>query len=138
VREPRRIGIGSVSCVVRRARIVAADAVECFIPHTSTDLVWVRRQRGELLPIPSPEEASRHAYSPAERAVVEMNRARHFIGTPATVAGLVGDLVTEVQADEVMVPCMIYGRAERLRTYETLAAEWALRAQDRSAQIGTP
>jgi luciferase family oxidoreductase group 1 len=107
--------------------IIAPTEEQAEFMATSTDLVWVRRQRGEWLPIPSPEEASRQVYTPMEKAVIEMNRARHFIGTPAKVAGIIRDLAAEVAADEVMVTCMIYGRAERLRTYGMLAAEWGMR-----------
>jgi luciferase family oxidoreductase group 1 len=106
--------------------ICAPTDEEADYVATSTDLAWVRLQRREFLPIPSPEEASRYMYSPMERAVVEMNRLRHFIGTPAKVASLIRHIAEDAQADEVMVTCLIYGRAERLRTYEALAAEWGM------------
>jgi luciferase family oxidoreductase group 1 len=106
--------------------ICAPTEEEADFLATSTDLVWVRRHRGELLPIPSPEEASGYRYTPAERAVIETNRARHFVGTPAKVAGIIRSLVAETEADEVMVTCLIYARAERQWTYTALAAEWGL------------
>jgi luciferase family oxidoreductase group 1 len=92
---------------------------------SSTDLAWVRLHRREFKPLPSPEEASRHVYTPMERVVVEMNRLRHFIGTPLKVASLIRHLVDDTGADEIMVTSMVYGRAERLRGYELLAEEWA-------------
>jgi alkanesulfonate monooxygenase SsuD/methylene tetrahydromethanopterin reductase-like flavin-dependent oxidoreductase (luciferase family) len=42
---------------------------------------------------PEPEEASAYQYSPQERVVVEMNRQRHFIGTPPKVASLIRQIV---------------------------------------------
>ena len=42
-------------------------------------------------------------YSPQERVVVEMNRARHFIGTPETVANMIRNIASDTQADEVMI-----------------------------------
>jgi luciferase family oxidoreductase group 1 len=90
---------------------------------TSSDLGWVRLHRREFLPLPSPEEARRYTYSPQERVVVEMNRARHFIGTPQRVASLIRNIVSDTRADEVMVTSMIYGRAERFRAYELISEQ---------------
>jgi alkanesulfonate monooxygenase SsuD/methylene tetrahydromethanopterin reductase-like flavin-dependent oxidoreductase (luciferase family) len=73
--------------------------------------------------LPSPEEARRYEYSAQERVVVEMNRARHFIGTPARVASMIRNITADTQADEVMVTSTIFGRAERFRCYELLAEE---------------
>jgi alkanesulfonate monooxygenase SsuD/methylene tetrahydromethanopterin reductase-like flavin-dependent oxidoreductase (luciferase family) len=67
-----------------------------------------------------------YQYSPQERVVVEMNRQRHFIGTPPKVVSLIRQIVEATEADEIMVTSMIYGRAERRRSYELLAGEWGL------------
>jgi luciferase family oxidoreductase group 1 len=91
---------------------------------TSTDLAWVRLQRREFTPLPSPEEASRYIYSPQERLVVETNRLRHFIGSPLKVASLIRHVAEQVEADEIMVTSMFHGRDERLRSYELLAQAW--------------
>lgn len=93
---------------------------------TSTDLGWVRLHRKEFAPVPSPEEASRYQYNAQERVIVEANRLRHFVGTPSKVAGLIRHAAEDTQADEIMVTTMIYGREERLRSYELLAAEWGM------------
>ncbi len=90
----------------------------------SSDLGWVRLHRREFAPLPSPEDASRYAYTPQERAIVEANRLRHFIGTPLSVATLIRHLAGETGADEIMVTTTIYGREERFRSYALLAAEW--------------
>ena len=94
----------------------------------STDLAWVRLHRREFAPIPSPEEASRYQYSAMDRAVVDQNRARHFIGTPLKVASLIRQIAGDTMANEIMVTAMVWGREERLRAYELLAAEWRLPA----------
>ena len=91
---------------------------------SSGDLGWVRLHRREFTPLPSPEEASRYPYTPQERVVVEANRLRHFVGTPLKVASMIRHVAEETGADEIMVTTMIYGRAERFRSYELLAAEW--------------
>jgi luciferase family oxidoreductase group 1 len=90
---------------------------------SSSDLGWVRLHRREFLPLPSPEEARHYQYSPQERVVVEMNRARHFIGTPDKVASLIRNIATDTHADEVMITSTIYGRDERFRCYELVARE---------------
>jgi luciferase family oxidoreductase group 1 len=91
---------------------------------SSSDLGWVRLHRREFLPLPSPEEASRYAYSEQERAVVDANRLRHFIGSPAKVASMIRHIAADTEADEIMVTTTIYGRLERFRSYALLAEEW--------------
>ncbi len=64
----------------------------------------------------APRRRSAYQFSPQDRVVVEMNRQRHFIGTPPKVASLIRQIVEATEADEIMVTTMIYGRAERLRS----------------------
>ena len=114
--------------VIIGVSVICAETDEAAeFQAASTDLAWVRLHRREFLPIPSPEEAVAYEYSPQERVVVEMNRQRHFIGTPTKVASLIRQIVEATEADEIMVTSMIYGQAERRRSYELLAAEWGLR-----------
>jgi luciferase family oxidoreductase group 1 len=105
--------------------ICAPTEEEADYLATSSDLGWVRLHRREFLPLPSPEEASRYEYNAQERVVVEMNRSRHFIGTPGKVASLIRNIVADTSVDEVMVTSMVYTRAERFRCYEALAAEFS-------------
>lgn len=93
---------------------------------TSSDLGWVRLHRREYLPLVSPEEASRYEYSPQERAVVDANRLRHFIGSPVKVGSLIRQVAADTGADEIMVTTTIFGREERFRSYRLLAAEWGM------------
>jgi luciferase family oxidoreductase group 1 len=111
------------------AVVCAPTAEEASFLASSSDLAWVRRHRGELGPLPTPEEATSQPYSPQDQAVIAANRERQFVGTPASVVATIRDLVAQTKADEVMVTTMIYGQAERLRSYELLAAEW---------QVSTP
>jgi len=93
---------------------------------TSSDVVWVRRQRGDMQPFPSPEDASRFEFRPEDRPLIEANRQRQFIGSPARVAAILRQMAADTSADELMVTTMVYGKAERLRSYELLAQEWGL------------
>jgi luciferase family oxidoreductase group 1 len=85
------------------------------------DLNLVRRNKGEYLPLASPEEAAAYPYSPAEQAAVAKNRARMSVGSPKTVKAKLDALIAATKADEVMVTTMIYDHAARKRSYELLA-----------------
>jgi luciferase family oxidoreductase group 1 len=108
------------------AVICAPTEEEADYLATSTDLAWVRRHHGEFAPLPSPEEASRYAYGPQDRAVVEANRQRQFVGSPEQVAARLRGLFEDTSPDEIMITTMIHGAAERLRSYELLARQWGL------------
>jgi luciferase family oxidoreductase group 1 len=92
----------------------------------TVDLNWVRRAQGEYLPLASPEEALAFPYSPVDRQRVTANRARLFVGKPATVRERLQPLIDATQADEVMITTMIYDHAARRRSYELLAQEFGL------------
>jgi luciferase family oxidoreductase group 1 len=99
--------------------------------HASTvDLNFVRRSRGEYLPLASPEEAQAYPYSPAEREYIRRNRARVFVGAAATVMERLTPLITATQADEVMITTMIYDHHARLRSYELMADAFGLTRAD--------
>ena len=87
----------------------------------STDLVWVRYQRGEFGLLPSPDEAAAYNWSDYERMVARAGRSRHFIGTRDTVMAQIDDLVRATSATEVIVTTMIHDHRERVRSYELLA-----------------
>ena len=90
----------------------------------STDLAWVRRHHNTSAPLPSPEEAVGYPYTAQDLIVVEANRVRQVIGRPEKVAAILRNLAEDTSADELMVTTMIFGRAERLRSYELLAGTW--------------
>jgi len=92
------------------------------------DLNFVRRSRGEYLPLASPQEALAYPYSPAERGLIVRNRARLFVGATATVLARLREMIDATKADEVMVTTMIYDHAARRHSYELLAEAFGLRA----------
>ena len=91
---------------------------------TSMQLAWVRLQRGQFRPLPTPEEAAAYDYTPQDRAVVAGYRRLQVIGTPAQVRERLEALVAEAPADEVMVTTVVHDHAARLRSYELLAGEF--------------
>src|SRR5215471_7613463 len=101
---------------------VAADSdAEAERLAGTIELNFVRRQKGEYLPLASPEEAAAYDYSPIDRERIRQNRARVFAGAPKTVLARLAPLIAATQADEVMITTMIYDHAARRRSYELLA-----------------
>ena len=92
----------------------------------TTDLVWVRLQRGEFGPLPSPEEGRAHSFTPQERAVADNYRRLQFIGTPESVSGRIRRAAEEAGADEILISSMIHSPAARIRSFELLAKSFEL------------
>ena len=109
------------------AVICAPTDEEADYLATSSDVVWVRRHRGDMRLFPSPEEASKYAFRPEDAPLIEANRQRQFIGSPARIVSLLHQIAVDTSADELMVTTMVYGKAERQRSYELLADEWGRR-----------
>jgi alkanesulfonate monooxygenase SsuD/methylene tetrahydromethanopterin reductase-like flavin-dependent oxidoreductase (luciferase family) len=110
------------------AAVCADSEAEAERLAATIDLNFVRRSRGEYLPLASPQEAAAYPYSPAERGLIARNRGRLFVGTKATVLERLRELIAATKADEVMVTAMIYDHAARRRSYELLAEAFELRA----------
>jgi luciferase family oxidoreductase group 1 len=110
--------------------VVCADTDRDAQRLASTiDLNFVRRQRGEYLPLASPEEAEAFPYSAAERALIARNRARLFVGTKDAVLARLEPMIAATKADEIMVTTMIYDHNARRRSYELLAEAFGLHPQ---------
>jgi luciferase family oxidoreductase group 1 len=109
--------------------VVCADSdAEAERLAATIDLNFVRRRRGEYLPLESPETAAAYSYSPAERGLIARNRARLFVGSPATVLERLKGMIAATKADEVMVTTMLYDHDARRRSYELLAGAFGLAA----------
>ena len=107
--------------------VVCADSDEAAERLAATiDLNWVRRARGEYLPLASPEEALQYPYAPVDRERIAHHRNRLFVGTAAVVIAQLNSLIAKTQADEVMVTTMIYDHAARRHSYELLAQAFGL------------
>jgi len=108
--------------------VVCADSeAEAERLASTIDLNFVRRSRGEYLPLASPEEATAFPYSPAERGLIARNRARLFVGSKAKVLDRLATMIAASKADEVMVTTMLYDHGARRHSYELLAEAFALR-----------
>lgn len=91
----------------------------------TVDLNFVRRAKGEYLPLASPETAAAYDYSPIDKARIAQNRQRVSVGSPAAVKAKLMPLINATEADELMVTTMIYSHDARKRSYELLAEVFA-------------
>jgi alkanesulfonate monooxygenase SsuD/methylene tetrahydromethanopterin reductase-like flavin-dependent oxidoreductase (luciferase family) len=88
---------------------------------------WVHSIRsGEgAIEFPSPEEAAGHVWSEDERAQVADRVDTQFVGSPATVVQGLHQLQEATSADELIITTVTHDHADRVRSYELLADEWA-------------
>jgi luciferase family oxidoreductase group 1 len=106
---------------------VAADTdAEADRLATTIDLNYARRQRGEFVPLASPEEAAAYPYTEADRERIRYNRERVFTGSVETVRTRLDPLIAATGANEVMITTMIYDHAARRHSYEVLAQAFGL------------
>jgi len=119
---------------LERPKTIVATSVVCADTEelveelvASMALAWVRMRSGHSSPIPSPQEALAHAYTPAERALAQSVRSQRIIGTPDKVKALLDQLIEQTGADELMITTFMYGHNHRLRALELLADLFALR-----------
>jgi luciferase family oxidoreductase group 1 len=90
------------------------------------ELTLLRFRTGKMGKFPSVQEAIDYPYSPEERPIIEMNRERSFIGSPATVHKQLTRLADQAGVDEIMITTMTHDHADRRRSYELLAEAFAL------------
>src|SRR5467141_2351107 len=79
----------------------------------------IRNQPVELLP---PVDSMEELWQESERAAVETRLSAAIVGSNATVKAGLEKLVSETAADEVIVVTDTYDHADRLRSYERVAA----------------
>jgi luciferase family oxidoreductase group 1 len=94
----------------------------------TVDLNIVRRNKGEYLPLASPEEEAAYPYSAADLVAITRNRAKMSIGSPATIVAKLKPLIEATRADELMITTMIFDHGARKRSYELLAQAFGLQA----------
>ncbi|MFE4253468.1 LLM class flavin-dependent oxidoreductase [Streptomyces sp. NPDC056910] len=113
---------------------VSADVVVAEDDETARELatgygLWVRSIRAAegAIQFPTPDEARAHAWSDADRALVQDRLDTQFVGSPARVADQLEQLQEATGADELLITTITHGHADRVRSYELLAEEWRKR-----------
>jgi alkanesulfonate monooxygenase SsuD/methylene tetrahydromethanopterin reductase-like flavin-dependent oxidoreductase (luciferase family) len=114
---------------------VSADVVVGPDEATARELatgygLWVRsiRSGAGAIPFPTPDEARRHEWSPEDVALVADRLETQFVGSPGQVADNLERLRDATGADELIITTITHGHADRVRSYELLADEWARRS----------
>jgi luciferase family oxidoreductase group 1 len=108
------------------AAVAAETDAEAERLAASMDLNRLRRDRGQHLPLPSIEEALAYPYTDAERSAIARNRARLFVGSPATVMAKLQPMIDASQADELMIITAVYDHDARKKSYSLLADAFGL------------
>ncbi|MFF2848821.1 LLM class flavin-dependent oxidoreductase [Streptomyces sp. NPDC058001] len=113
---------------------VSADVVVAEDDETARELatgygLWVRsiRTAEGAIQFPTPAEARAHAWSDADRALVQDRLDTQFVGSPGRVADHLEQLQQATGADELLITTITHGHADRVRSYELLAEEWRTR-----------
>jgi alkanesulfonate monooxygenase SsuD/methylene tetrahydromethanopterin reductase-like flavin-dependent oxidoreductase (luciferase family) len=76
------------------------------------------------IPFPTPAEAAAHDWSDEDRALVTDRIDTQFVGTPSAVAEKLHRLREVTGADELLVTTITHDHADRVRSFDLLAAEW--------------
>lgn len=90
------------------------------------DLAWLRIERGEYRPLPSPEQAREYPYSTSELDSIARRRGLTVVGAPQRVRERIETMAEDCGADEVMIVTNVWSHEARLKSYELLAREFAL------------
>jgi alkanesulfonate monooxygenase SsuD/methylene tetrahydromethanopterin reductase-like flavin-dependent oxidoreductase (luciferase family) len=113
---------------------VSADVVVGRTDEEARELAagyapWVRsiRDGSGAIEFPTPAEARSHTWDEVSRALVADRLETQFVGTAATVADRLEQLQEATGADELVVTTITHDHADRVRSYELLAAEWFAR-----------
>jgi alkanesulfonate monooxygenase SsuD/methylene tetrahydromethanopterin reductase-like flavin-dependent oxidoreductase (luciferase family) len=91
--------------------------------------LWVRsiRTGAGAIPYPTPEQAAAHQWTEEDRALVADRVDTQFAGSPRQVADQLERLRDATGADELIITTITHRHADRVRSYELLAEEWARR-----------
>jgi luciferase family oxidoreductase group 1 len=108
------------------AAIAADSDAEAERIAASTDLHFVRRAKGEFVPLVSPEEAAAYPYAPIDLQRIARQRERVMVGGIESVKARLQALIDTTRADELMITTMVYDHAAWRRSYELLAEAFGL------------
>jgi luciferase family oxidoreductase group 1 len=90
---------------------------------------WVRsiRTAEGAIQFPTPDEARRFQWTERDHALVKDRVDTQFVGSPTQVADQLERLRDATEADELIITTITHDHADRVRSYELLAQEWARR-----------
>lgn len=107
--------------IVATAAIIGETDEQAKDLAASGALYFLRAGRGERdLPLPSVEEAKAYPYDDDERALLAQRAGAGVAFGPERARSVLGRLVEESGADELMVITLVHDPSERRRSYERL------------------
>ncbi len=127
---------------VRHSRPHAAICVWALAAATEAEAAWqygsramwrLGRDRGDFLPLPSPEEAAGQAYSDSERVRLDRARERAIFGSGPQVFAQLRRLADDLGADEVAVLTTTHDPLVRQQSYTLLAEAAGMDSQQLKA-----
>jgi luciferase family oxidoreductase group 1 len=122
--------------ILALAAVCADTDAEADRLAATIDLNFVRRAKGEYLPLASPDEALAYPYTPVDRERIRLHRRRVIVGSAATVGDRIAALAEVTAAEEVMITTMIHDHAARRHSYELLAQAFDLPHARAEAGVG--
>jgi luciferase family oxidoreductase group 1 len=106
---------------------LAADSESEARRLASARELWrIGFDKGQRVPLASPEQAAAYPYTEAERAVIQNMRDKALVGTADQVAGMLRALAERLQLDEIVINTWTFDPVARERSYELLAQALAL------------
>jgi luciferase family oxidoreductase group 1 len=85
-------------------------------------LSFLRLRQGRPQRLATPEEAAAHPYAEGEREFAEQRLIGQAVGSAETVHTRLSELVGRTGADELMLTTMVYDIADRVHSFELVAA----------------
>jgi len=107
--------------------ICAETTAEAERLASSSRMLFRLLHRGQLIAVPSPDEAIR--FLEADAAGGASRSRRVVLGTPASVRAELETIASDYGAGEIMVVNILHDHAARCRSYALLAEAFALAAQ---------
>jgi len=97
------------------------DSQAKFLAGASA-LSFLRLRSGRPGKVPTPEEAAAYPYSDMEKAFIEDRQSTQHIGSPDTVIEGLTSLVKQTGVDELMLTTQTHSPADRLHSFNLVAA----------------
>jgi luciferase family oxidoreductase group 1 len=106
--------------------ICAETSAEANVLASSFKMLILCLQRGELIPVPSPQKAAQFLAERVGRPGSSPMQRRVVVGTPEVVKDGIEAIAEEYEADEVLIVNIVYDHSARKRSYQLIADAFGL------------
>jgi luciferase family oxidoreductase group 1 len=120
----------SAAVVAAFAGETPEEAEEAYLGRA---VVLAMRERGQFIPMPTPQTAAAFEMSPLDRERMLRKRQTALYGTASEVKAKLLALQAELQVDELVIVTYAYEAAARRKSYSLLAREFGLIGADQPA-----